>query len=315
MDETRVKEDLHSFVRNNEPPMGITAPELVTRGRRVRNRRWMAMGAAATAVAMALAVVGLPVVTHGKVSFDPAGLLRSLGQSPAERIDELLRANMPRSDEFELKEIKAFRWDEREPLPKSRLNEATSWVVIYNLDTGNDYIQQIRVSLGYFPQKQWPPIVDGCRYPTTTAADQAILYYWGRMSRDLRTPASAESPGYLVSVDAREEGYNVVGGLNLAPKGERVAPTPKVLPSPQPGATRPSRSKEKPKPAGDGDGGPMTGGYSFEHQQQAASDPDLVFDPPATWPENVESPIPLTRDQEIVLDTAHRFWGVKDDNC
>ncbi len=306
MDETRVKEDLHSFVRNNEPPMGITAPELVARGRRVRNRRWMAMGAAATAVAVALAVVGLPVVTHGRVSFDPAGLLRSLGQTPDERIDELLRANMPRNDELKLKEIKAFRWDEREPLPRSRMNEATSWLAVYNLDTGNDYIQQVRVTLGYFPPKQWPPNVDGCRYSTHTSNDP-ILYYRGRIARDLRTPASAESPGYLVAVDAIEEGYNSVSGVNLAPKGERASPTPKVLPSPRPGATRPSH-KERAEPKGNGDGGPMTGGYSWAHQRQAATDPDLVFDPPATWPENVQSPIPLSR---VDRDNLKQWGGTE----
>lgn len=303
MDETRVKDQLRSYVGRDEPPMGITAPELLARGRRARGRRQLAMGLTAAAVALALVVVGLPLVTHGKVSFDPAGLLRSLTRSPDERIDELLRANMPRNDELELKEIKAFRWDEREPLPRSRMNEATSWLAVYNLDTGNDYIQQVRVTLGYFPPKQWPPNVDGCRYPTHSS-DDPILYYKGRIARDLRTRASAESPGYLVAVDAIEEGYNAVGGQKLAqPKEKRTPPTTKALPSPRPGVTRPAPKAEGPK--GNGDGGPMTGGYSWAHQRKLATDPDLVFDPPTTWPENVVSPVPLPRVERDILER----WG------
>lgn len=310
MDDTRVKDELHSYVRRDEPPMGVTAGQLVARGRQIRRRRWFATGAAVTAAALALAVVGVPALTGGRVSFDPAGLIRSLTQSPDERIDRLLRANLPRSDEFELKEIKAFRWDDRDPLPKSRLNEATTWQVIYNLDTGNDYIQQIRVILGYYPSKQWPTVVDGCRYPGNKP-DGAILYSWGRMSRDLRTAATADEPGYLVSVDAMELGYNSV--VASAPSDKVRKPPSKskaVIPSPRPGGTRPPAKKED-RPKGNGDGGPMTGGYSWNDQLAAATDPDLVFDPPATWPENVESPIPLTKEQKRNLE----MWEIGPEGC
>lgn len=305
MDETALQQRMHSYVEANEPPMATAVPELVARGRQAEGRRRFALGTAAVAAVVGLAAVGLAAVTQTAVSFDPAGGISFESQSLDERMDDLIRSNMPRKDELQLKQIKAFRWDEPDPLPTSRLDEATSWEATYNLDTGNDYIQQIRVILGYYPLKQWPPVVDGaCRYPYSDVSadnegDRAILYYWGRMARDLRAPAKAGpplEPGYLVSVDAMEQGYNTV----LAP--QRASEPGKV--------NVPSQGNGDAK--GGGDGGPMTGGYSWEHQRQVATDPDLVFDPPETWPDDVVNPKPLTKDERLTQEIARKYWDVKD---
>lgn len=286
MDETRVKDELRSYVGRGEPPLGATASELIARGRKARGRRWLAMGAAATATVVAAAVVGVPLVTHGKESTAPASAVDRKADDPAEqRMNELILAQLPRNDELVFKEIKAFRWDQADPLPESRLAEATSWVATYEYDTGNDYLQDIRVTLGYFPPKQWPPVVDGCSYPTSDRG-VPISYSWGRMARDLRVPAEAGSPmkpGYLVTVEAEEQGYNV-----MSPDGGT------------PG-----------QGTGDGDGGAMTGQYTWDDQWRAATDPDLVFDPPATWPENVVSPVPLTAEQRAMLEAN----GVEPGGC
>ncbi|MBM7785203.1 hypothetical protein [Tenggerimyces flavus] len=251
MDEMRVKDELRSYVVRDEPPMGITAPGLVARGRSARGRRNLALAAAGVAATVGLATVGLPLLTQGRVSIDPAGLIKTQNvTSLDEQMDELIRSNVPHGDEFELLRIKAYRWDKREALAEDRQDEATRWTAtyLYNADSRSE--AQLRVELKYVPSKQWPERSANARpdEPDIPPPTMAILSMQENYSMDARAvpePGPPAEPGYIVEVGVAN------GTPSLDPPPDR---------------------------------------FTWADQVKASTDPQLVFDRPATWPPDVVAP-------------------------
>lgn len=148
MEDTFVREALHGYVEENEPPMATTSAGLVASGRRSRRRRagatvGVAAGTAVVVVATgALLVPGTPRGTPAP----PAGPVA--GTATGRAIDAAVRRALPHGDRLVLRRVYPSDWNHDGPIGDPAA--ATDWHGFWTLRTAGG-TQTVRVDLMYLP--------------------------------------------------------------------------------------------------------------------------------------------------------------------